>query len=192
MTSKYFIMIGSIIYVYLVTLNFVVSQEGSQPIYSLRMLIFKNDTVELKDIHAETGTISYFPVTETGYTIRVVSFDNKELFGANLGVSFIIVFESVESIETDSMVVHVRVPVFDSAKWITIHHLNKEILRIDLSEHFCNKDGFCDLGENRYICFEDCEKYIKPKERGSQILYVIIPSLAILIAIAIILFRRRK
>jgi len=196
MIPKNFIMIGFVICVYVFILTVVVGQEIKQyqPVYSLRMFIFKNETAELKDVHVESGTISYFPVTNTSYAIKVVSFDDKTLFDTNLGVSFIIIIEPGQIIETDSMVVQARIPVYETAKWIIIQHYDKEILRIDLSEYFCNKNGICDLGENKYICPEDCEQIseIPEEERGFQFLYIIMLSLVILILIAIFFVRKRR
>lgn len=175
----------------LLLLNVSGSETTSEIVYSLQMVIHKNDTVILNNITSVAGTPSSFPSLETGYTIKVISFQREELFKENLGVSFTIILDPIGVIETNSTIVSVRVPYFQTAKIISIYHSDREIKTIDLAMELCNKNDVCDLGENEYNCPEDCKEEVTtttiPPTRGGFPKFYLIIGIVILI-IALILF----
>jgi hypothetical protein len=148
-----------------------------QTVYSLEINISKDDTAVLNKITAVNGTITSFPTIETKYSISVLSPDN------NLGVSFLV---SDIPIQLNRTVVYPRVPYYSDAKYISVYHQDKEIIKIDLSKEFCNNNKICNLGENQYNCPDDCKQPLK-------IPWVIIILVGIvLILILLIIFLRKK
>jgi len=137
-------------------LIFSISYAQQQIIYSLSMIVCKNDTVVLKNITAINGIPGEFSDQETNYNIKVLSQQDLELFSDNIWVSFFLSLDPIGVIETNTTFVYVNVPYFQTAKTISIYHLDKKILNIDLNEELCNKNNICDLGENEYNCPEDC------------------------------------
>jgi len=151
----------SIVLIILLTAICIKAQEKIEleNVYSFSARIFKNDNVVLLSaVTADVGTVSDFPLSETGYKIKIISHDNKNLFNANLGVSF---FLTQNAPELNSTVVSPRVPVYPTAKYIAIYHGNKNIFEIDLSRQLCNNNSICNLGENQYNCPEDCKVAVK-------------------------------
>jgi hypothetical protein len=98
-----------------------------QKVYSVLLEIYKDDTTVLKSISEEEGVISQFLSINTGYEVKVLSKD-KELFGGNLPVSFIITMEPGEEngsavvFEKNVTTVHFRVPSYENADRIEVYH----------------------------------------------------------------------
>lgn len=128
-----------------------------QPVYSVQMEIFRDDTTILQDISIENGTISSYPVLKTDYSIKVLGARNRVLFDRSPAVLFTLNLEPYKIIQLNSSIVHVRVPYFDNAEKIVVYHFNKEILTIDLSKKICNNNLICEIGENEYNCSRDCK-----------------------------------
>jgi len=60
-------------------------------VYVISYYVCDNDTAWIDSEHLSCvtdGINSHFPVTDTGYSITVLSTENRELFKANLGISF--------------------------------------------------------------------------------------------------------
>jgi hypothetical protein len=155
-------------------------------VYSLDMEIFKDDRVILQSITASNGTTSYFPTSNTGYSIRTLSSDGRELFSANLGVSFTIIFDNKVSTR-DSTSINVRVPFSTITKYISIYKGDREISRIDLSKSLCNNNSICEAGENPVNCQHDCA--VKGGVGEMPWLYMIIAAVA---AVALVIYLIRK
>ena len=172
---------------------FIVSISYSQEItkwqttYSLQIKIFKNDTVILSDISSVNSTISNFPQEKTDYVIKILSNKNEELFKANLGISFKLSIDPIGTIDVNDTVTNPRVPFYPTAKYIVIYHSSKKIANIDLSKYFCNKNSVCDLGENEYVCPEDC----KIKKNVSSWFYISL-GIAIISLVAFLILLKLK
>jgi len=138
---------------------FAVHAENSDKVYIIDAQIFGNDTAILRNIVSKDGTISHFPTIDTDYKIKVLS-DSKELYQANLGVSFVISLDPIGTAKAESVIIQARVPYFSAAEEIVIYHSGKQILKIDLSEKSCDNDGKCEDNENFYNCPSDCPKEI--------------------------------
>lgn len=148
------------ILIILIFLNIATAQ--SKTVFSIKMEIFKNDTVNIKEISVIEGVESVFPTIDTGYYVKIISITGEELFKNNLGVSFTTIFEPpIEDLDgrRKSMLIHIRLPYFDDAKRILIYHFDKKIKDIDLFNEICNKNGKCELGENELNCPIDCKIY---------------------------------
>ena len=168
---------------FLLLLPLVLSKIELQTVYSLQMEIFRDDTATLKNILADTGTISTFPTQKTVYSIKVFG-GNQVLFDKNIGVSFLLTLEPLKTIQLNSTLIHIRVPYFKNADRIAVYHQNKEILNIDLSKEICNNNSFCEIGENKYNCPEDC--------KGIQSLSFLLILLMIILISIIIYFLLKK
>ncbi|MBD3155117.1 MAG: hypothetical protein GF368_00490 [Candidatus Aenigmarchaeota archaeon] len=157
-------------------------------VHSLDMMIYRNDTVELKNLNLIYAKPGEFSERYLDYSVKVFSDDDKILSEENLRVSFLLSLDPIGTIITNSTFVHVNVPYFENGKRIGIFHLDKEILNIDLQKEFCNKDGICGPGENIYSCPEDCSE---TKDRKSFPFSLLI-FLALIASLIVVILTRRK
>lgn len=136
--------------------SLVVAQEK---IYSMLLIVFRNDTVILKSFSVETGLQSHFPTTDTGYYVEILTYENKRLFRANLGISFsihlMLLSKEVSNMETElnEILVLLRLPYFENASKINIYHRDKLIFSYEICEinKICEKEK----GETEFNCI-DC------------------------------------
>ncbi len=168
------------------------AKSETQLVYSLGLIIYKNDTVVLKYLDVIDSIPGDFPSSVTGYYI-VVSSLQKELFRDKLGVFFTILTEPLGVLSTNVTSINVRVPYFPEAKFITIYKGEEKIFEIDLSKEVCNLNHVCEKGENVVNCPEDCVStttiIFQPKKQQFH-LYIAI--LIIIIAILILLIYKIK
>jgi len=176
-------LIFSIILFIAFSLTFSVSY-AQELVYSLDMIIHRNDTVELKNMELISAQAGEFADQNWDYSIKVTSNQDQELFREDLRVSFFLSLDPIGTVTTNSTFVHVNVPYFENAKRISVSHLGREILNIDLSKHVCDKDGLCELGENPNNCPEDCQEVKEGKEFPLFLLILLV----LVISIAIIIF----
>jgi hypothetical protein len=152
--------------IYLSLLNMVIAQEQYKGFsYLVYADLFSNDTAVLKNITAKNIDPSFFPSTDTGYRIRVYSYNGSSLFEDNLAVSFEVDIDIAPgqgipsgmpiAQRLDKIPLFVRVPGRSDVTRISIHHEGRNILDINLSKELCNRNKICDLGENEYTC-SDC------------------------------------
>jgi len=127
-----------------------------QTVYQIQMTVFRDDKAKLNEISAFNSTVSAFPSSDTGYSIKILSHTGRTLFNEHLGISFILIVDPVGVIERNETTITVKVPYFSQAKSIAVYHSEKKILDIDLSKQLCNNNSVCDLGENAYNCKNDC------------------------------------
>jgi cell division protein FtsL len=193
---KNIILIFAIGIVFLFGLQNVFAQ--SQVVYSVQLEINKNDTVILKNISADYGIISHFPQQVTGYSIKVVSNEGKELFNANLGVSFTMILDPVGVVKMNRTFVSARVPYFENARIISVYHSDKQIFSLDLNRDLCDNNDVCDIGENRYNCQDCVEKKTTTTTTESlegfpdiYIIIIVLIAAVIVIIIAMFIFSRK-
>jgi hypothetical protein len=168
--------------------NFILSAAGSQNsassndqnlkgfdvVYSLKADVYADDRILIKNVTAVYDDPSHFPSAETGYKVRLRSFDGVSLFEENLRISFM---QTDSDIKKDKYSLILRIPSFPTAKEISVYHNEKAILEVNLTE-LCNKNKVCDPGENAHICPEDCtlktsEDYVNNKKTGNNIMIVV-------------------
>jgi hypothetical protein len=149
------------------------------------MIIHKNDTVEMKNMEIIYAQIGEFSEQDLDYNIKLISNQNDVLFEDHLRVSFFMSLDPIGTITTNSTFIHVNVPYFENCEYISVFHLEREILNIELSEHLCDKDGICELGETEENCPKDCQE-VKGK-KGFPLFLLILLVLVISISIIIIL-----
>jgi len=180
--------IFAIVLLFLLISNVYAQANVLQTVYQIKTVIFKDDNTQLTEIDVMNSTISVFPSSDTGYSIKVFSNDGKVLFKEFLGVSFNLNLEPMGTIHLNKTTITIKVPFYTNVKSIAIYHSSKKILDIDLSEHFCNKNSICDLGENQYICPEDC--ITEPE--GFPWIYVGISAACVVILVTIFFLKRSR
>lgn len=186
-----------LVLILLITPTLINAQEGLIPIYSIQTIIGKNDTAFLKEISVDMGVPTVFPTIDMGYYFVVESYNGQVLLRENLGISFRILAEPPVDIELNETLSHVRIPIYPAATKIVYYHGDKNLLTVDLSKYFCDRNGRCDMGENRYICPEDCmEKETTttiPQPQGKSMTWVyVIGGVFILVFVAILLFKKNQ
>lgn len=167
------------------------ARSETQLVYSLGLIIYKNDTVVLKYLDVVDGPAGDFPSTNTGYYI-VVSSPSRELFRNNLGVFFMIIIEPPSVLPTDVTSVNVRVPYFPESRFITIYKDDEKIFEIDLSEELCNFNNVCDIGENAVNCPKDCITTTIPQLKKSSSFYLYLITIGVIITLIILLAYKIK
>jgi len=174
--------------IFLLTITNVYAQANVlQTVYQIRAIISRDDSTQLNEITAFNSTLSAFPTSDTGYSIKVVSNDGRNLFDEFLGVSFTVSLDPVGVIHLNQTTITTKVPYHSNAKSIGIYHSDKKILDIDLSKDFCNNNSICDLGENIYNCPKDC----MPAGTQSEIPWFYI-GIAGIAAIVLVIYLIRK
>jgi len=160
-----------------------------QTVYQIQMTVFRDDKAKLNEISAFNSTVSAFPSSDTGYSIKILSHTGRTLFNEHLGISFILIVDPVGVIERNETTITVKVPYFSQAKSIAIYHSEKKILDIDLSKDLCNRNSICDIGENEANCPEDCKKAVST---GSSLYLYILVIASVFLVILILNYIRLK
>lgn len=126
-------------------------------LYNLELILYRNGSAELENIHYGKGYTSHFTDFSTGYNIREYDSKGNVLFDDNFYVSFGITGVPMKQ-SLENITKNLRIPHYSRATRIDILHDDEVILRIDLRDTLCNGDGVCEEGENKYNCPEDCER----------------------------------
>lgn len=168
---------------FLIIFSTIKAQEiKEEKIYSLLLIIFKNDTVVLEKFSVEVGMQSHFPSTDTGYYIQIISYKNERLFKSNLGISFTIHYQTFaeEPKDLEKILINIRLPYFEEAERIEIYHGDSLIFSIKI----CNFNSVCEpwRGETFLNCRDDCSITTPSSPTTPTYLYLIlIGSMAVLI-----------
>jgi hypothetical protein len=180
--------------------SMVLAQEAypEYPVYSLDVDLYRNGSAYLNDIHSEIYYSSDISLLESEYHLLIYDFGNSTIFRENIPVSFegeIFGESSSGHIERkfylNKTTISIQIPVYQNTTRLSITHEDKEMLGIDLRDYFCNKNNVCDLGENHYICPEDCLKYPEnvPTQdifsRPNNYFFVFLAILAIILLVAV-------
>lgn len=168
---------GIIIILFLIILisTSVVSIESVYSILIKRV----NDKILLQDIIFVEGQVSdYLDQPEEGYTARIITFKEKNLFSYNFSAYKELIIEpgydNLRNTHNESEdLILIEFPYYPNAKKIEIFdETGKLKLEIDLSSYArCNENDFCDFNENINNCAEDCREEIvieKPKEQQEE------------------------
>lgn len=132
---------------------------------------------------------------ETGYTLRLVSFDNKILYSFRFAVESTPVFSSSPNTEypviTGTSVVLVF-PYFNNAKTAEIYGPNNIlVLAADVSKYAtCNMNKICDFNENYQVCPSDCKQESVLKSPDTAVNAVV--GVVLIGVIIVVLFNGRK
>lgn len=156
-----------------------VNAQQYQKIFTLDVVIYRNNSVELKEFGIEEGKVSFFGDIGS-YSIRLISFNGSVTFQKPLNIEFVIYPEPgiSEGIQLNEIELYLRLPFSQETKKVQILHDNKIIFDFNTENYLCNKDNLCAGYENKINCPEDCLK--KPKYS----LFIVLA--AILVAIAFI------
>jgi len=166
--------------------------QVSGKVFFLDFTITRNDEIKILRLEFGAGKVSDF-VTQSDYTIKIISNDKKTLFTKPVSIVFVAEALPYEN-ETEHEVIlnesskYLRLPFYTTAKYIEIYHSDKKIASIDLSKHLCNKNGICDPGESEYICPEDCKTETGEFPWG----YVVISVVCVAILIGIFFYKKSR
>ena len=115
-------------------LIFFISLSSAYKIYELHLIIYKNDTVDLKALNVTEGMTSAFPSAgNDNYEFRIMSRDNKMLFNRSFQLEFeAYLFRGPNStspgvVPLEQYEDYWRLPYFDDAEKIQLYHEQKKI-----------------------------------------------------------------
>lgn len=166
-------------------------------VYVILGTAYENGTIVIAGIKAAPGEESYFPVSETGYSIELIS-GQDAIYKRNLPISFNLELEPLPgetlpaeygNVKLDRVPFLIRIRYLPDAENVVIKNgENTVIYEMNLREEFCNKDNICGLGENINICPEDC----LPRKTASNYQNRVIVMMALSAMIILIYMRFRK
>ena len=143
---------------------------------SLTLELYKNDTVILKDWHftkEDFGT--FLPYQGAGnYYVRILDKNGSIIYSEKFNVLFFIQVykeDDYEILETNFTVANIRLHLPKKSFLIKFYRNEKEIFSLDLSTLVCNKNNICDedLGEDEYLCPNECLKLEKDAICGNKV-----------------------
>ncbi|MCX6774116.1 MAG: hypothetical protein NTY68_03930 [Candidatus Micrarchaeota archaeon] len=111
-------------------------------VYELHLVIYKNDSVELKDLNVTLGSPGPFPDAgnDNNYEFRIMAKDNGVLFNQSFHLGFVAYrFRGPDSTEPDVVPYNKtdnywRLPYFDNASRIQLFHENRLIFEYAIPE----------------------------------------------------------
>ncbi len=186
-----------IVVIFLFSLIGIASSQEIQKIFALNIIVYRNDTILLKNFGIEEGKISTFSSRSVGYSIKIFSFDDKVIFEKPLTISFIaspISETGLDQIQLKERNIYLKLPFSQHAKKIQITHNNAVIFELNVKDYLCNRDSSCSDYEDEINCPEDClkssEKPIRPQSNTSIVLFVVSFILIIIIIIVVVSYKR--
>lgn len=163
MRFKTSLIITGILFIFILSFHSALAQEISEKIFIFHTILYRNNTLNLKELALDKGTPTNFE--ELGGDYRITISDGTVLYEQSIQIGFTVYPFGKPPMNISKRDLYWRLPYFKQVEYIKFYYKDQLLQSFHIPEYVCIEDGKCpDYCKERQDpdCIKETTTTVKP------------------------------